>query len=77
MIMLKPRNHNELRFLSPTGQHEPVLRLQPRTSHLPAQHSHLVSLHEQFNVLRRLTPATGHDENQQNLKSRIQGVKNT
>jgi hypothetical protein len=52
-------------------QNKPVLRLQPRTSHLPSQHRHLVTQHQQFHVLRHLTTTTGHHQSQHDSEGRI------
>jgi hypothetical protein len=57
------------------GQHEAVLRLQPRTSHLPTQHRNLMPQHQQFDVLRRLATAAGHDESKQHPEGRIQSAE--
>ena len=58
-------------------QHKAVLRLQPRTGHLPAQHRHLRSQHKQFDVLRRLTTTAGHQKIEQHPQGRIQAENST
>jgi hypothetical protein len=59
------------------GQHEPVPRLQPRTSHLPTQHRYLMTQHQQLNILRRLTTTTDHDESKQQPEARVRALNNT
>jgi hypothetical protein len=53
------------------SEHEAILRLQPRTNHLPAQHRYLVSQHKQFDVLRRLATTAGGYEREQHPERRI------
>jgi len=38
-------------------KHHPVRRLQPRTTHLPAQHRHLMPKNKQLDILNRLAPS--------------------
>ena len=57
------------------GKNEAILRLQPRTTDLPAQHRHLVAKNEKFDVLRRLATPAGHDESEQHPEGRIQSTE--
>ncbi len=57
------------------GQHEAVLRVQPRTTHLPTQHRNLMPQHQQLDVLRRLATAAGHDESKQHPEGRIHSAE--
>jgi hypothetical protein len=68
----RPRRHNPHPQQIPRQrrQHEPVLRLQQWTSHLPTQHRHLMTQDQQLDVLRRLTTPTDHDERQQQSEDR-------
>jgi hypothetical protein len=54
------------------SQHQPVFRLQPRTTHLPTQHRHLMPTHEQFDILRRPTTTASHHQSEQRPENRIQ-----
>jgi hypothetical protein len=77
----RPRSHDprphEFSWQHPRqrGQNEAVLRLQPRTSHLPTQHRHLMAKNEQFNIPRRLTTTARHDESDHHPDGGIQNAE--
>ncbi len=54
------------------GEHQPILRLQPRAIHLPAQHRHLVPKHHHLDIFGRGITSSGHDQRKHHPQGRVQ-----
>ena len=54
------------------GEHQPILRLQPRPIHLPAQHRDLVPKHHQLDISGRRITSSGHDQRKHHPQGRVQ-----
>ena len=52
-------------------QHQPILRLEPGSTDLPAKHRHLMAQHQQLDILHRLTTAAEHNQPEYSTHNRV------